>query len=748
MGTQVVELTGDEAALLRSYDRAVKKQAELEAKLRAGGDAGAAAGIQIEDALAKVQRANDQALKGLLGDLKTLGPEGAAAADALKGHFVDAGKAGFRSFDQILDQIKAIDPAAAEAAAAARTALNESANSAEAQFHQVLDEMKALGPAGRMAADEIKSKLVAAGKLSERSIADIAKAFDKIDPEAAKAANAVIANMKRGTTESAGMFKSFGQSAIAEISGIAGAYIGVQEAISAVNEFLTEQRQRVLDVAAAQTELAAAQESASKNLAGLKKAERLGLLELAPQIAMEAGISPTIITEALGTVASTGLSDPAKIADIVRQNAKLSRLTPEELPSSAAGAADILAKTGLDDIRKTAALFLTTGAQSLVADPAKLQAALPRALGAGIVSAPGQDREEAARETAAIFAQATNVGTDTQGASSATFTIDLLNRMDQFFTGLERERVQARSRIELVERKIDKGKDTEFDRLRMQEDQTFLSASEGVQDPGTQFGRLAILQRSKDLADQFKGEKGFGEKQFAPFLKEILDSTSKTAAAVNASKESIRADIASFEQQAEELVSSTAAISGAVLEKEAAAVVAAGKLQKKDTGSLGKIRTLTSEALKETNVGGVQGFFDARFDRSSSIGSNASDAALEALQYLTTRRNIITSDGLQGDDARNVAIINQTIEKIFGFIQRDVSAGAIDRQSAGQVAQRAESLSQRYDLDPEFKRQLAQLATLLERVATSNEAMVAPAQATASNTGRTPLATPALSAAE
>ncbi len=35
MATQVVELSGDEAALLRSYDRAVKKQAELEAKLRA-----------------------------------------------------------------------------------------------------------------------------------------------------------------------------------------------------------------------------------------------------------------------------------------------------------------------------------------------------------------------------------------------------------------------------------------------------------------------------------------------------------------------------------------------------------------------------------------------------------------------------------------------------------------------------------------------------------------------------------------
>jgi hypothetical protein len=134
MATQIVELSGDEAALLRSYDRAVKKQAELEAKLRAGGAAGDAAGTQIEAALARVERANDTALKGLLGDLKKLGPEGQAAADAMKGHFVNAGKAGYRSMDQVLDQIRAIDPAAAEAAGAAAKSFQQSAAASSSAF--------------------------------------------------------------------------------------------------------------------------------------------------------------------------------------------------------------------------------------------------------------------------------------------------------------------------------------------------------------------------------------------------------------------------------------------------------------------------------------------------------------------------------------------------------------------------------------------------------------------------------------
>ncbi len=116
------------------------------------------------------------------------------------------------------------------------------------------------------------------------------------------------------------------------------------------------------------------------------------------------------------------------------------------------------------------------------------------------------DREQAARETAAIFAQATNVGTDTQGSSSATFTIDLLNRMSQFFGGMERERVEARSKIELIDRKIAKGKDTELDRLKKTEAEAFLAASEGISDPEHNLAVSLSCRGNAALAEPFKGQ--------------------------------------------------------------------------------------------------------------------------------------------------------------------------------------------------------------------------------------------------
>ncbi len=819
MATQVVELTGDEAALLRSLDRAVKKQLEYEAKLRDTGTTGDAAGTQVEAALARVERESNKALRGLMAELKSLGPEGARAAGELQSHFVETGKAGYRSFDAILDKIRAIDPTAADAAAAARESLDDSAtkataafnetlqllaqlgpegasaarkikqdmdaaaaesaggfdallnklaelkpeaatsaeairqqlnaaaNDVEGQMRNILDEMRALGPEGRKAADEIKKQFVEAGHISERSMEDVARALEAINPEAAKAANAVIANMKRAGDESQDPFRKFSMAAIAEISSIAGAYIGIQEAVQLVNDYLEQQREIVREIATAQTELAKAQETASKNLAGLTKIDRLGLLNEAPKIAAEVGVKPAIVTQALGEVASTGLNDPEQIANIVTQAAKLTRLTPEELPSAAAGAADIKAKTGLGDIRQTVSLFLTTGAQSLVADPAKLQAALPRALGAGIVSAPNQNPEEAARETAAIFAQATNVGTDTQGSSSATFTIDLLNRMDKFFTGIERERIEARSKIELIDRKIEKGKDTELDRTKKAELEKFLAAAGDVKDPGTQFGRLAILQSSPDIAAQFTGPAGFGEKQFAPYLKEMLDPNSKTAKAIRASKEGINADVQSFENQAKELVSSTPAISGAVFESETKALLEATQLQKEDQAMLGKIRQTTEEVMRATNPGGVAGFFDSASDFLSrsyggnvgNIGSNASDAALQSLQYLLSRRSVLQSDGLQGDDVKNIALLNATIERLLAFIERD--SGALNPNSAAITAQRANALARDYATPAEFIESFDRLAKILERIASGTDK-------TAENTGKVPSVTPALSSSQ
>ena len=127
MATQVVELTGDEAALLRSFDRAVKKAADLEAKLHDGGNAGDAAGTQVEQALERIKSANEKALKAVLADLRSIGPDGRKMAEELKDHLVKAGKLSSTSMDGITASLMKIDPEAAKAAQAIHDKLSRSA---------------------------------------------------------------------------------------------------------------------------------------------------------------------------------------------------------------------------------------------------------------------------------------------------------------------------------------------------------------------------------------------------------------------------------------------------------------------------------------------------------------------------------------------------------------------------------------------------------------------------------------------
>ncbi len=310
MGTQVVELTGDEAALLRSYDRAVKKQAELEAKIRAGGEAGASAGTQIEDALAKVNAASDAALKGMLRDLQAAGPEGQAVATALKGHFVSAGKAGFQSVDQILTRIREIDPAAADAGDAIQRQMAEAANSSEVQIKGILDEMRALGREGKAAADKMEQSFKAAGKLSSKSVEDIAKAFEAIDPEVAAIAKNLVTNVSEQTEKAKGPFSDLASHGIESMKSIGAAMIGansLESAINLVTNALEEQRRKMEQIADTQVKIGEKQQEVFKQSVGTSLVEQSALLrKAAPELALDTGVPLDDILDSLVAVKSAG----------------------------------------------------------------------------------------------------------------------------------------------------------------------------------------------------------------------------------------------------------------------------------------------------------------------------------------------------------------------------------------------------------------------------------------------------------
>lgn len=383
MSQTVVEISGDEAGLLRSLRNVIEKEKEHERQLLRSGEAGAKGANDIETAMERVKVAADNQLKGYVQDLGRIGPEGRKFASALKGHFVDAGKAGYESIESIIGKIRQLDPEAATAmeavkgdiasaaaasdfeetlaglqrlgpegaaiaagiradmATAATSAANdmdeilaslsairpevatsaerikseladaaresdfretlaalqklgpegaavaagirddlatasaaaagdmdeivarlaqlrpEAATSAErikseladaarfseGKFEETLTTLRSMGPVGRQVAAELKTSLVNAGELAEQSIDDVVASLRRISPEAADAAASIHTRVQEQADKSKSSFKSFGESAIGQITQIAGAYIGVQEAI----QFVIAANQKVIE---------------------------------------------------------------------------------------------------------------------------------------------------------------------------------------------------------------------------------------------------------------------------------------------------------------------------------------------------------------------------------------------------------------------------------------------------------------------------------------------------------------------
>ncbi len=193
---------------------------------------------------------------------------------------------------------------------------------------KMLAELKSMGPEGKQAAEEIRKHLVGAGQLAERSMADVVAEIAKINPAAAQAGRDLVAAGEKGESS----FKKFGQSAVAEVSALAASYFGVQEVLGSINAYLEKQRDLIREAGEAQRELARSQQDASKNLSALTPEQSTALLGKAGDIAQAAGFGDLkAITDALGSVASMGVSDPAKIENAVTQTARLERLTPKGL---------------------------------------------------------------------------------------------------------------------------------------------------------------------------------------------------------------------------------------------------------------------------------------------------------------------------------------------------------------------------------------------------------------------------------
>ncbi|MBW3600607.1 MAG: hypothetical protein KY475_25505 [Planctomycetes bacterium] len=304
--------------------------------------------------------------------------------------------------------------------------------------------------------------------------------------------------------------QSFGGKTLASLKSYGAGLISITAGLGLVNSLLADQKRLAEDAAKAQVKLGKAQQDAIKNLTGLTPEQKAETLAAADRIQRETKFPDQVpLTNAIGAGFSAS-GDRAKTEEAVKQAAKLTRLSPDDVGTVSAGALDVSRGSGLTDAERNLGFLLSAGSTARIEDPAKLSTSLAPVVSSGVDTVPEQERTEAGREIAAIFGTLTKAATDTEGKSTATATTQLLSKMAQFF-------------------------------------------KDRPDDPGTIFGRLDVLQADPKLAEEFFGKQGFGEEKFKQPFRQLLQAGSDLEKEVEANKKLINFDAAVFRANVEEI---------------------------------------------------------------------------------------------------------------------------------------------------------------------------------------------------
>lgn len=349
-------------------------------------------------------------------------------------------------------------------------------------------------------------------------------------------------------------------------------YASVTTAIQLANTAIQSQIELNNEAKQSFDAVAKAQQEAAKNLAGVSSGKISEALQKeVPAIAIEASFKDLpAITKALGSSASIVGDEIAK--SVVATAAKLEKLTPENLQTTATSTADLVKATGVKDAREAMALLLSAGSVARPEELGRLSLGAARAVNAGTLSAPGQDKVQAAKEATALFAMLSKV--DKSGESAATATVQLLAQLRELFKGRE-------------------------------------------DDPGTIRGRLEAIQGSQDLQKGFLGEfKGNdllaelkeefvkdlkGEAIFKPIFESLTDTKSTDSAELANALKTVTTDVKVFEEALKTL-DLTPQQKLANAQASAQTAVAVQKFGDAPRASAATIRETYEEAVKNTNV--------------------------------------------------------------------------------------------------------------------------------------------------
>lgn len=562
MTVQIIEFHGDEKRYVDALLKAQQRTQELEAELKKTGKASQDAAAAVGDAFKSTEQEQARVMNALRAQLRAIGPEGLAAAKAMSEALATEGKSSEVAVEGLLDKIKLINPAAAEAARAgfqsARDEISDVSKFSEGLFQKPLDKLRAMGPEGRRAAEMLKASLVDAGKISQRSMSDIVDELHKIDPAAAEMAKKIESELQDAADSSTMAMDGFATATISKLTAVGTGFASLTKLIDEYNNQLEKKRQLTGETLDKQLNAAGGQSDAVTNLASFDEATRKELLNETPRELsqkLQFGDESTIL-KSISNVAATGVDSKERIEKSVEAAVKLRRHKPEDVPQLAEAIADMTGKLSDLTEEEAAAALVTAQGQFRGSSFKDLSTAFPQVVAAVKATSPNLSTQEILKQSGALLSGSSNPTTDTSGLSSTTFSISFATQLQDFFTNMDRDRVEARSKVELIDRRIAKGKDTEKDRDDKRKALQFLADSEGVQDPGNPLARSGLVGSKEGLRERFLDGNSV-EMRFKPVWRDMLTPGSESNKRMEKAREAIQPSADKFNETAKEMASAT-----------------------------------------------------------------------------------------------------------------------------------------------------------------------------------------------
>ena len=189
------------------------------------------------DAAAELKRVDDSfTLTQVHDQLRDVGGIAQVQADELTRILIDADDRAGREMNDVVAKINKIDPESKTAGDQLERHIREASTTAGNHVAEASNRLREFGPAGEAAADELERHFDTAESKVKGSIDSMVDRLRTFSPAAASAANELDRRMKTSTDKSRANFKAMSIDAASHIRDIAGAYVGIHEAIELVIE--------------------------------------------------------------------------------------------------------------------------------------------------------------------------------------------------------------------------------------------------------------------------------------------------------------------------------------------------------------------------------------------------------------------------------------------------------------------------------------------------------------------------------